>query len=177
MILLNKIRVNGFDKKVSVTLPLAGKDMSGTGSHTPRAETGDKAKEVNVSMMIRYIDSKDLKDLVGLAEAKNSKDERTIYNIVNNTANTMGIRQVCFDSDITVREDSNTEQWQISFKLIEYNSVAEKKQLRKAKSKIKSQTAKGTKVISKSAAPVDPNSKDSLVGFEKVLKGAEDKLK
>lgn len=180
-IYLNKILVPGFDQKMSVTLTLAGKDMSGTGSHTPRAETGDKAKEVSVTTMIRYKDSNDLKQLVSLAEAKNSKGERTIYNIVNATANAMGIRQVCFDADVTAREDSKTEQWQISFRLIEYNSVAEKKELRKTKKKIQTQTAKGTKVVAKKGAadgkPADPNDKDSLVGFEKVLKGAEDKLK
>lgn len=178
---LNKIRIPGHDQKMSVSLTLAGKDMSGTGSHTARAETGDKAKEITVSAMIRYLDSKDLKQIVGLAEAKNAKGERTIYNIVNVTANTMGIRQVCFDGDVTAREEDKTEMWNVSFKLIEYNSVAEKKEHRKAKSKVRTQTAKGTKVVAKKgktpATPSDPNSKDSLAGFEKVLKGAEAKLK
>lgn len=179
MIYLDKTKIPGYKQKVSGSLQLAGEDISGTGSSTARAEKGDKAKELNVGTYIRFIDDKDLVLLLALAEAKDKKEERQVYNIINHTANAMGIRQVRFDGDVSIGEEDGTEAWQVSFKLVEYHSVAEKKQQRNQKTSKKKKVVAQTKKATTPIVPVksDPNDPNALAAFDKVLKGAEAKLK
>lgn len=169
-IYLNRVKVPGYDQKVAVQLNLAGEDMSGQGSYTPQAETGDKPKEVSVSLQIKFVDEADLSSLVALAESKNTNDERTIYNILNNTANAMNIRQVRFQGSVNVREDESLQLWSISFSLIEYRSVPEKKQARVKGNEISQQQPTGT--------PVSPvSSQSGLSAFEQIIKKANELLK
>lgn len=143
---LNGTKIPGHNQKVSVQLNLAGEDMSGQGSYTPQAETGDKPKEISVSTSIRFVDEADLTRLITLAEAKNASDERMIYNVINTTANAMSIRQVRFQGSVQVREDESLKLWLISFNLIEYRSVSEKKQARAAGKTVGTQTPTGTPI-------------------------------
>jgi hypothetical protein len=138
---LNGIKIPGYNQKVSANLRLESVDISGKTSYTPRAETGDKPKSVSVALQIRFIDEAQLKLIVQLAEAKNDKDERVIYNILNRTANTFGMRQIRFDGDVQAREDQSLELWNVTFELIEYNSTAEKKEQRSTSKKVNEQSA------------------------------------
>jgi hypothetical protein len=160
-ILLNGIKIPGYNQKVSANLRLESVDISGKTSYTPRAETGDKPKSVSVALQIRFIDDAQLKLIVQLAEAKNDKDERVIYNILNRTANTFGMRQVRFDGDVQAREDQSLELWNVTFELIEYNSTAEKKEQRSAAKKVNEQSA-GSAVSQSAEQTVD------LTRFEKL---------
>lgn len=128
---LNQIKIPGHDLKVTISLPLAGEDMSGQGSYTPQAETGNKAKEINVSLYIKHNEADKLQLLTRLAEAVNGAGERMIYNVQHAGANAMNIRQACFQGQFSVRDDyGGHKQWSISFSLIEYRSVSEKRESR-----------------------------------------------
>lgn len=170
-IYLNQIKVPGYNQKISVQLNLAGEDMSGQGSHTPQAETGDKPKEISVSTVIKFTDAADLNRLMTLAESKDGRDERTIYNILNSTAKAMNIRQVRFQGSVQVREDESLHLWSINFNLIEYRSVPEKKQGRSQALPVGVQTPAGT--------PVAPSAEtqSGLSAFEQVIRIASEKLR
>lgn len=119
MILLDRFKIPGFNQKLSASLTLAGEDLSGNGSSTAQAEKGDKPKEVSVTTSIRFIDETDLKKLIAVAEGKNDKDERKIFDIINQTANALGIKQVQFQGDVQVHEDDRLRMWNVSLKLVE----------------------------------------------------------
>jgi hypothetical protein len=140
-IYLNGIKIPGYNQKVSANLRLESVDLSGKTSYTPRAETGDKPKSVSVALQIKFVDDAQLKLIVQLAEAKNDQNERVIYNILNRTANTFGMRQIRFDGDVQAREDQSLELWNVTFELIEYHSTAEKKEQRSAAKKVNEQSA------------------------------------
>jgi hypothetical protein len=170
-IYLNGTKVPGFNQKISVQLNLAGEDMSGQGSHTPQAETGDKPKEIGIALEIRFTDEADLKRLVTLAESKNGSDERMIYNIINNTTQAMNIRQVRFQGSLQVRENEDLALWMVSFNLIEYSSVAEKKQARGKGMTVGNQSPTGTPIAASTETP------SGLSAFEKVIKKASEILR
>lgn len=177
-IYLSGVKIPGYGQKVSANLKLKSVDTSGESSYTPRAEAGDKPKTISVSTQIKYIDDDQLSLIIRLAEAKNGNDERSIYNIINLTANAMGIRQVKFDGDVQAREDGSLELWTVTFELAEYNSVAEKKEQRKKAKKVKEQAPAGT-AASAAATPAASGTEPvdqavELTDFEKKLKAAND---
>jgi hypothetical protein len=176
---LDKIRVPGYGITLSASLHLAGEDISGDSSSTARAEKGDKAIELNIGLSIRFDDEKDLRLLKKLAEAKDKNDERTIYNILNQTANVLDVKQVRFDGDVSINEEDSVRAWKVSFKLVEYHSVAEKKQARNKKTLKKKKVMAQSKKATSPIVPIksDPNDPNALAAFDKVLKGAEEKLK
>lgn len=194
MILLNQYVIPGYEQKISASLAIAGEDMSGNGSSTTQAEKGEKAKEVSVSTHIKFTDAKDLTRLIKVAEGKDGNDERKIYDIINTTANALNIRQVQFQGDVQVHEEDKVRAWAITFKLVEYHSVPEKKQTTTDKAKAASkttqkatgktateQTGEQTKVEaakpSTAAASTASTTSPQLSGTEKVLKFIDDNLK
>lgn len=178
-LLLDRTKVPAYDLKISASLHLAGEDISGDSSSTARAEKGDKAKELNVGGKVMFKNAQDLKQLVAMAEAKDKNEERKVYNIINATANTLGIKQVRFEGDVSINEEDSIEQWQVSFRLLEYHSVPEKKQQRDKKPKNKPKVMAQTKKATQPIVPIksDPNDPNALAAFDKILKGAEEQLK
>lgn len=165
---LNRIKIPGYRQKVTARLTVAGEDMSGQGSHTPQADTGDKPKEIGVTTQIKFSEEKDLTRIVTLAEGRDGVGERTVYNILNRTANAMGVRQVVFQGSVDVREDENLQLWTVSFDLVEYGSTAEKKQARLQKPAVAVQTPTGTPV-SPSTLPAPAALEASLQLANKIL--------
>ena len=182
---LNGTKIPGHGLQVSATLTLAGEDLSGNSSSTTQAEKGDKPKTLSVHTTIRFIDADYLSQLTALAEAKTGSDERMVYNVINNTAKAMNIRQVVFQNDVQVTEQTSQRQWDVSFSLVEKRSVAEKKQAQaKDRGKTKTvtqQTAAGKTVATPTQAASSTTTQNQtptqLTEFEKVLKIANDALK
>ena len=171
MLHLNKNEIKGSDLKIAATLSLAGEDISGQSSSSAIAETGDKPKQLAVTLQIKFVDTADLKALVNLAEAKDDKGERITYDIVNTTAKAMNIRQVRFQGDLSVREDESLELWRVSFKLSEKTSVAEKKEAQQTAQPVTDQKATGeTTQPTDAATPAV----EELSSFEGVLKWVDD---
>lgn len=152
-IYLSGTKIPGYNQKISSRLNLAGEDMSGQSSYTSQVETGDKPKEVTVYTEIKFNDAQDLTDLVNLAEARKSTNERVIYNILNNMANAMGIRQVVFQGTLDVHEDDRLNLFIVNFSLIEYASIPEKKEKKQAGKDVSYQDSTGTPVAATSASP------------------------
>tara|TARA_R110002050_G_scaffold57423_3_gene128959 strand:+ start:99460 stop:99999 length:540 start_codon:yes stop_codon:yes gene_type:complete len=170
MLHLNRTKIKGSDLKISATLPLAGEDLSGQSSYATQAETGDKPQQLSVRMLITFKNSADLTELVTLAKAKNSSGERLTYDVLNDTAQAMAIRQVRFQGDLTVSEDETTRSWSVGFKLIEVKSVAEVKEARQQTQAVTDQAPTGETVT-----PVDtvtPKAEE-LSSFESVLSWME----
>ncbi len=170
---LNEIEIKGSDLKLAATLPLAGEDISGQSSLDVIAEKGDKSKQLSVSLLIRFLDAENLSKLVDLAENKDDKGARITYDIVNNTADAMNIRQVRFLGDLSVREDESLELWRVSFKLSEMKSVAEAKESRQTTQSTTDQPPTGEVV-----QPVDSATPDAeeLSSFENVMKWVDDQI-
>lgn len=127
---------------ISVTMRREEADMSGQKSSTKKSDKGIKAKEISVSGIIPYKNKQWLMDLFQLAEAVDEKGEQVKYRVSSITASAVNMREVQFSGDITASEQDQLLAWQISFKLREINSVAEKKEQRKKKPTTKTQTEK-----------------------------------
>jgi hypothetical protein len=168
MLALNGQKIKGSELKISATLSLAGEDLSGSSSMSAQAETGDKPQSLSVNMEIKFDNAKDLTDLLNLAKAKTERVERVTYDILNNTAEAMAIRQVRFQGDITVREDATFNLWKISFKLVEQRSVSEVAESRQEATSVTDQAPNGA-TVSDDAIPTA----DDLSGMEKVMKWAD----
>ena len=165
---LNGAQVRGHSLKVSTTLQLAGEDMSGQGSLAAMAETGDKPKQLTVTMVIKQVNASDLTALIVLAESKDELGERTTYNVNNATAKAMNIRQVRFLGDLVASEDDALRLWKVSFKLTEVKSVPELKQAREKQQPVEDLPAKGEQAAVPAA--------NDLKRFENLLKWLDDKV-
>jgi len=166
MLHLNNTKIKGSDLKVAATLSLAGEDISGQSSMTATAETGDKPKQLSISLLVKFNEAKNLTELLSLAEAKDEKSERETYTVVNDTAKAMNIRKVRFQGDLSVREDETLRLWRVSFKLTEIQSVAEAKESRQEKQPVQDQKPTGETVEpTQDAIP----KAEELTDFEKVL--------
>jgi hypothetical protein len=168
MLALNGQKIKGSELKISATLSLAGEDLSGSSSMSAQAETGDKPQSLSVNMEIKFDNAKDLTDLLNLAKAKTERVERVTYDILNNTAEAMAIRQVRFQGDITVREDATFNLWKVSFKLVEQRSVSEIAESRQEATPVTDQ-APNSETVSEDAVPTA----EDLSGMEKVMKWAD----
>jgi len=169
-IYLNEQKIPGYQQKVAATLSLAGQDLSGQSSGSQQAEAGDKPKALSISTNIKFDDAKDLSLLINLAEARNANDERERYTIINPTAKAMNIRQVSFQGDVSVRESDSLEAWAVSFKLIEFQSVPEKKEQRALDKPVKEQAAVDEPIVPETPV-VEEKPEEQLSFFEEhVLK-------
>lgn len=179
---LNGTKIPGYAQKVSVDLKLASEDMSGNSSSTPQAETGDKPKSMKVQTTVRFIDADQLSLIINLAEAKTATGERMIYNVINATANAINMRQVVFNETLSAKENDTTEDWSISFSLVEYQSVPEKKEARQAEKKVKEQTATGAGVSAAATAATATTPAAiaeqavELTQFEKIVKAFDNRI-
>lgn len=173
MLHLNDTKVKGSNLKVSVTLAMDAEDSSGQSSNTATSEKGDKAKQLQVKLLVKYDDVKNLNEIVELAEAKNDKNEREVYTVVNDTAKAVGLRKARFQGGLTVREDETLRLWRVTFKLSEVQSVSEAKEARTKDKPVTDQKAKGNEVEKTSDAVP---SAEELSSVEKVLKWADDAI-
>lgn len=127
----NTTKVNLKNIKVGFVLPIKNKDVGGNTSSTGTTNQGTKAKKLSVNGLVPFDNESDLKQLVKLAEAETQEGERVIYTINDKTAELGDVRQVIFDGDLKINEDETFRAWRISFRLKQFNSVAEAKEQRK----------------------------------------------
>jgi len=164
-------RLPGSELTVSINFSIPSDDLSGQGSSTVDAETGDKPQLVRVRLLIPHKTPDDLKIIRDLAGKRAEDGSRHIYTIVNDSAQAMSIRQVKFHSEMLVKEDQK-KAWWVNFVLKEHRSVAEKVEEQKDLS-AKEQTA----VETPTPAPVVENSEEKriekLVGIERWLSQGE----
>lgn len=136
---------------MSVSVKREEKDMSGQKSSTKKSDKGVKAKELNVTGFIPYARKEWLTDLFNLAESEDEKGEQSKYRVSCTIAEAVNMREVQFSGEVTAAEQSGQLGWAISFTLREVNSVAEKKDQRKKKTKAKAQGEKAPAAKSSNA--------------------------
>lgn len=139
---LNGQAIYMYGLMMSVSVKREQKDMSGSKSSTKNTEKGVKAKELQVSGIIPYDRKEWLTTIFKLAEAETGKGEQSKYRVSSVTAEAVNMREVQFADSVTAQEMENRLAWQVSFTLREVNSVAEKKEARKAKPQVKTQGEK-----------------------------------
>ena len=130
----NKINytVPGKNIKVAVSKNFDRKELSAQSSSTSTASSGDKPAKVKVSLQIPLTERKKYRQLVEIAQAKNSKGDPIIYEIVDNICFDHNILQVIFVGKLSCKEDNSLRCYNVSFCLQEFNSVAEKREQRES---------------------------------------------
>ena len=170
---LNNTVIKGQAIKVSAALVIDTQELGAQTSSTDRAQKGFKPKKLTVNMEIRQKDHKDLSRLMSLAESVDSSGRQTVYNILDNTAHAMKIRQVTFIDNVRVDEIDGRRAWSVSFMLAEYYSIPEKKEARHEPAQPVAQTTTGsTPVVPVIPQPGQPN----YTGFEKILAAVEEMI-
>lgn len=153
----------------SVSVKREQKDMSGSKSSTKKSEKGVKAKELQVTGVIPYDRKEWLTTLFNLAEAETGKGEQAKYRVSSVTAEAVNMREVQFADSVIAQEMENRLAWQVSFTLREVNSVAEKKEARKAKPQVKTQGEKAPVAQSSQPKAAEQEEKDKRKGWAKNL--------
>lgn len=153
----------------SVSVKREQKDMSGSKSSTKNSEKGVKAKELQVSGIIPYERKEWLTTIFNLAEAETGKGEQAKYRVSSVTAEAVNMREVQFADSVTAQEMEDRLAWQVSFTLREVNSVAEKKEARKAKPQVKTQGEKAPVAQSSQPQAAEQEEKDKRKGWAKNL--------
>lgn len=177
---LNGTKLPGHNLTVSGMLTLAGEDLSGNSSTTAQADKGDKPKTLSVRLSVKFINAADLTALVALAEARDAAGDRVKYNIINDLAKAMNIRQVQFQGSFNCPENAGLRQWDISLDLVEWRSVPEKKQQRLQAKPVANQTVTGQTVSQTAPQTSTPSASvpAQLTAFEQnVLAPLNDLLK
>ncbi|MGR6871165.1 baseplate complex protein [Pseudomonas sp. HK3] len=177
------MRLNNTDLKVkslnvSMVLSLPTEDAGGQTSSTSSIDKGIKPKLLNCSCEIAQTDVEAYRELIKLAESVDDKGNRTVFDIVDKTAEASDIRQVTFMDAFTASEDAQYRKWKIRFTLREKNSIAEAKQKQEQQSSvlISGETTTKTTGTTSTAAPVanEVASQDvKISSFEGFMEKAE----
>ena len=121
-----------FDLRVSFKLSLKNKEVGSNTSSSDTLNQGTKPKVLTVAGSLVFTEEEHLSNLIKLAEAVKEDGSRQEYTIEDQTANVGDVRQVTFHQDFSVNKMPKYEAWQISFSLLQFNSVAEQKEQRAA---------------------------------------------
>ena len=121
---LDDYTVPGHGLRVNSSFDFKAQDVSGDASSTALAGQGIKRKVFSVQVFIRYAEAEELRRLIHVAEMRQSGSAK-VYTITNDTANSMGVRQVVFSGRFQVDEQESQARWLVSFNLAEYLSIAE----------------------------------------------------
>lgn len=123
------------DKELRVTVGMRFEDdsLGAQTSSTESAHKGIKPKTLTVSLMIPFVAVTQLTELTAIAEATTEDGSLVTYDITEEAANAMKVRQVRFSDSFDVRPDWKLNAWQVNFSLQEYKSVPEKAEQRQNK--------------------------------------------
>jgi hypothetical protein len=169
---------------ISVTLPIKNKKLSGDTSSTLTTNEGSKAKVLSVACVIAFEDGEHLTELMTLAEATETSGKRRVYRIQQADAQIADIREVIFDGNFSYRKTEGLLAWSVTFSLLQYNSVAEAKEIRQqqqqANKAATSDSALGSPIVAtqpaEPASANDPPDRKSLNQFEQLLKKIDQML-
>lgn len=174
-LLLDGEQVRGKNLKVTANLRIESDDLSGQTSNTDSAHKGFKPKTLTVTLLIRFVDELDLRNLMRLAEATGTGGQLKTYRLVNDTASAFGVRQVQFSDGVSAREDDTLRAWLVQFTLSEKLSNPERVETRRAAKGVTQQGAPGQSVTAPSAGESGANGEE-LSGFEATLKKLDNYL-
>lgn len=171
---LNDFILRGSELAVNSVLRIETESLGGNTSSSDRAKNGIKPKTLTVSLVIAFKNAEHLSALVQQVESVDTNGKLTVFDIVDDTARAMNIRQVQFNEALNVRQIPEKKAWRVNFTLSEYLSIPEKVEQRQKTQAAQQQSANGEPVAT--ASVEDQEGGESLTGFEKVLKFADDAL-
>lgn len=124
------LTITGKNLKTSVSAEFDRKDLSGQTSSASFSSGGNKAKKINVSLLIEKENGADLTRLDQAAAALDDKLDPVVYTISDDQCEVRNIRQVFFVGSLTSKESDGLQCYDVSFELQEYKSPASKKEER-----------------------------------------------
>lgn len=173
---LNDFILRGSEQVVNGRLRIETESLGGNTSASDRANNGIKPKVLIVTLVIKFDAADHLRELVRVAEAVDSNGKLVVYDILDDTAQAMGVRQVQFSDDFNVRQIPGQNAWRVNFTLQEYLSIPEKIEQRAQVQTSEAQTAEGEEIEDQSVAAEEGGQQREYTGFERVLKWADDAL-
>lgn len=150
--MLNDYAVPNKELRVTMAMRYDSESLGAQTSATDTAHKGIKPKVFNVSLLVPFVNSEQLTELITLAESTREDGALTIYDITDDTANALNVRQVRFTDSFNVREAGNVKAWTVQFALQEYQSVPEKIEQRQESANAEQQAADGTVIASTESA-------------------------
>ena len=171
VLVLDQTQIKGHEIRVTGSQELASQDLSGDTSNSEVMETGFKPVKLAVSMRIAFKDQQDLLSIVQLARALGEGGTRKIYQVQNITAEAYKVRQVRFNQQVRAAELADEQSWQVSFTLVEYNTVPERDTGVTGQDKTTSSDS-----VPSTNAPSQETQDTNYTGFEKVLAWADNQL-
>jgi hypothetical protein len=118
---------------ITLDQQLLDEDQSGQSSSTTASEQGQKAKNLNVSGVIKYSDQANLTRLFELATQRTESGQKKVYRIANSTAQAVKFRQGVFSGKVSASQNDKFMAWNVSFTLTERFSVPEKREANEIK--------------------------------------------
>lgn len=173
MLILNGIKLPGHKLTVRANFRIETKELSGQTSASDRSAEGIKPMTLSVTVEIPCNQPDDLGRVITLARATDDSGNMITYQIVNSTAKACKIREVTFTDQFNVTEQSQIKSWQISFTLVEHQSIPEKIEQRQPQPVTTEQSA-GEKV--ETTLPPPLNNEEQLTGFLSILKKVDEAL-
>jgi hypothetical protein len=128
MITLNGWQVPGYETRINCGIKLPSEDLSGIGSFALSSDNGIKPGVVSVTTKIPFVDAADLAELITRAKQLDVNGARAVLTINSQITEAYKIRKVKFDGDINAAEEEGKKGWQVTFKLLEVLSTAERTQ-------------------------------------------------
>jgi len=125
-----EVTVPGKNLRISVTLDLERKDLSGQTSQCSFAGAGVKPQKVSVSLQLPVTDADKLTALAEAAKAVDKNNNPLVYAVGDNLCAAMNIREVIFNGPLRATESDGLQAYDVSFELNEYNSPAGKREQR-----------------------------------------------
>ena len=173
MLTLNNTTILGHSLNVRANFKIESKELSGQTSGSDRSEEGIKPCTLSVSLQIPFDKSANLTRLRELATAQTSTGNLQMYDIVNETAAAMKVRQVTFTDNFNVTEAGNLRAWQVSFTLVEHRSISEKIEQRQPQKIAQHQGTTG-EIVGETTPPT--NQDEQLSMAKRVLKQIDNAL-
>ena len=173
MMALNNFNIPENSLNVRANFKIESKELSGQTSGSDRSEEGIKPCTLSVSLKITFDKYASLTRLRDLATAQTDTGNLQVYDIVNETAAAMKVRQVTFIDNFSVSEVDGQKAWQVNFTLAEYQSIPEKTEQRQPQPAAKDQFGEG-----ETAGEVAPpaNSEEQLSMGYRILKKMDEAL-
>lgn len=165
--MLDNYVVPNKELKVSMSMRIDSGDLSGQSSATTTTHKGFKAKVINVSLLIPFIEPDLLTELITVAQATIADGSLKIYTITDELAKAIKVRKVKFTEEFYVREMDDLKAWTVQFALQDHHSVPEKTEQRQQVSSAPAQTAGGETVATEET---QEGEKEEIGFFERQLK-------
>ena len=128
MITLNGWQVPGYETRINCGIKLPSDDLSGLGSFTLSNDKGIKPGVVSITTKIPFVNASELAELVSNAKQVDENGARLIFTINSDVTEAYKIRKAKFDGEVNTTELEEVKAWQVTFKLLEVLSTAERNQ-------------------------------------------------